>query len=61
MNEKNQVKPVVEILPVVYKKSKCTPKVRMIETNELINRRYIVKDGSFQITLTVKPFYKSIL
>lgn len=62
MNKENQVKPEVEILPVVYRKSSCSPKVRMIEKNELVDRRYIIKDGdSFQINLTVEPFYKSIL
>ena len=51
-----------DILPVVFTRFKCTSKVRKVNPKELLSRRFIVKEcGSFQIKLTVEPFFKSIL
>ena len=63
MNEDmNKVKLDFEILPIVFQKFHYFQKVRKVNSNELINRNFVVKEkGSFQINITVKPFYKKIL
>jgi hypothetical protein len=54
--------PLMEILPIVFYKHICFSKIRMQVNDELIDRFIKCKrQGSFEISKSVRPFYKKLI
>lgn len=62
MKMDRKLQPLIEILPVVFYKYKSFPKIRMQEYDELIDRFIKYKrKGSFEVSKSVRPFYKKLI